>query len=83
MEIERYFYLTTQNALNFLSNQLQLFQIGYHADIDVSILGFKITDMKADIAEENHQENRDSRARLSINRQMKQFNRRENTGTEI
>ena len=62
---------------------MQLFQIGYHADIDVSIPGFKITDMKADIAEENHQENRDSRARLSINRQMKQFNRRENTGTEI
>ena len=32
LEIERYFHLTTQNASNFLSNQLQLFQIGYHAD---------------------------------------------------
>ena len=82
-EIERYFHLTTQNASNFLSNQLQSFQIGYNADIDVSILGFKSTDMKADIAEENHQENRESRANLSINRQMKQFNRTENTGTEI
>ena len=39
--------------------------------------------MKADIAEENHQENRKSRATLSINRQTKQFNRTENTGTEI
>ena len=62
---------------------MQLFQIGYHADIDVSILRFKSTDMKADIAEENHQENRESRANLSINCQMKQFNRTENTGTEI
>ena len=82
-EIEKYFHLTTQNASNFLSNQLQSFQIGYNADIDVSILGFKSTDMKADITEENHQENRESRANLSINRQMKQFNRTENTGTEI
>ena len=62
---------------------MQLFQIGYHAEIDVSILGLKSTDMKADIAEEKHQENRESRANLSINCEMKQFNRTENTGTEI
>ena len=35
------------------------------------------------ISEENHQENREARANLSINRQIKQFNRTENTGTEI
>ena len=62
---------------------MQLFKIGYHPDIDVSILGFKRTDMKADIAEKNHQENRESRANFFINRQMRQVNRTENTGTEI
>ena len=58
LEIERYFHLATQNTSSFLSNQLQLFKIGYHVDIDVSILGFKSTDMKADIGEKNHQENK-------------------------
>ena len=60
---------------------MQLFQTGYHADIDVSILGFKSTDMKADIAEENQQENKEATANLSTNRQMEEFNRKENTGT--
>ena len=40
-EIKRSFHVETQNASNFLSNQLQLFQIGYHADIDVPYWGSK------------------------------------------
>ena len=66
-EIERYHHLGQALQSNFVSNQYQLFKIGYQMNPDISFLGFKEKNQYDVI------ENKENHGEVFISRQMKVF----------
>ena len=85
-EVERFFNGSVQHQRTFLSNQYEIFKLGYQANPDVSLLGVKeakdyLNDIMLEIPEEK--ESNDFQKQVLSIRNQNIFNQVENAASEI